>query len=45
MKDAGPADTVMMGVMHDALRRDFTRTRDVLATPDVLTDSQAPALA
>ena len=46
MKDAsGPADTVMMGVMHDALRRDFTRTRDVLATPDALTGGQAPALA
>lgn len=35
----------MMGVMHDALRRDFTRARDVLATPGVLADRQAPALA
>ena len=46
MKDqSGPADTVMMGVMHDALRRDFTRARDVLATPGVLARNQAPALA
>lgn len=28
-----PADTVMMGVMHDALRRDFARMRDVLSAP------------
>lgn len=39
-----PADTVMMGVMHDALRRDLTRTRDVLASSAVLPDSQAAAL-
>ena len=46
MKHAsGPADTFMMCVMHDALRRDLTRTRDVLASPDVLTDDQGPALA
>ena len=41
----GPADTFLMGVMHDALRRDFTRTRDVLAAPDVPAGSQARALA
>lgn len=29
---SGPADTVMMGVMHDAMRRDFVRLRDVLAS-------------
>lgn len=45
MKDhSGPADTVMMGVMHDALRRDFTRARDVLTTPEVLVRSQTLAL-
>lgn len=27
---AQPADTVMMGVMHDAMRRDFRRLRDAL---------------
>lgn len=35
----------MMGVMHDALRRDFRRARDVLAAPDVLTGTRASALA
>jgi hemerythrin-like domain-containing protein len=46
VKDSsGPADTAMMGVMHDALRRDFTRARDVLATPSVLAGTQAQALA
>jgi hypothetical protein len=33
----GPADTAMMGVVHDALRRDLHRTREALAagpTPD-----------
>lgn len=28
----GPADTTMMGVVHDALRRDLRRTRDALTT-------------
>ena len=27
----GPADTRMMGIVHDALRRDLRRTRDALA--------------
>lgn len=35
----------MMGVMHDALRRDFTRARDTLASPDVLAGAHARALA
>lgn len=42
---SGPADTMMMGVMHDALRRDFTRARDALAAPDVVINSRATALA
>ncbi len=46
MKNAdGPADTVMMGVMHDALRRDFSRTREILAGPVALSQQQASALA
>ncbi len=46
MKHAeAPADTVMMGVMHDALRRDFSRTRDILAAPVVLGARQASAIA
>jgi hypothetical protein len=28
----GPADTSMMGIVHDAVRRDLTRTRDALTT-------------
>lgn len=28
-----PADTTMMGVVHDAYRRDFARTRQALTTP------------
>lgn len=40
-----PADTVMMGVMHDALRRDFARTRDVLSAPLPPDDAQRVALA
>jgi Hemerythrin HHE cation binding domain len=28
----GPADTSMMGIVHDALRRDLARTRTALAT-------------
>ena len=27
-----PADTRMMGIVHDALRRDLIRTRDALTT-------------
>lgn len=40
-----PADTVMMSVMHDALRRDFARVREVLDAPDVPAAPQARALA
>ena len=29
----GPADTRMMGIVHDALRRDLARTRAALACP------------
>ena len=39
------ADTVMMGVMHDALRRDFARIRDVLSDPAAPGDVQRVALA
>ncbi len=45
MKHAEAADTVMMGVMHDALRRDFSRTRDILAAPVALSARQASAIA
>ena len=31
--DDGPADTRMMGIVHDALRRDLARTRAALASP------------
>jgi len=39
------ADTVMMGVMHDALRRDFSRMRGVLSAPVAPGDAQRVALA
>lgn len=42
---SGPADTVMMGVMHDAMRRDFVRVRDLLASDAALGDVQRAALA
>ena len=31
--DDGPADTRMMGIVHDALRRDLARVRAALACP------------
>lgn len=31
---SGPADTVMTGIMHDALRRDLTRARAVLTAAE-----------
>lgn len=40
-----PADTVMMGVMHDALRRDFHRVRDRLIAMPPPGDAQRIALA
>lgn len=40
-----PADTVMMSVMHDALRRDVARVRKVLDAPSVPAPPQASALA
>jgi len=46
MKNAdAPADTVMMGVMHDALRRDLARVRAVLDATSVPPRLQAKALA
>ena len=40
-----PADTVMMGVMHDALRRDFARVREALTASTAPAPEQARALA
>lgn len=46
MSDAdAPADTVMMGVMHDALRRDFARTHDALSAAVPPGDAQREALS
>lgn len=39
----GPADTRMMGIVHDALRRDLARVRTALAGP--VPDAQRRALA
>ena len=39
-----PADTTMMGVVHDALRRDLDRLHSVLARPE-LPDAQRVAVA
>ena len=39
----GPADTRMMGIVHDALRRDLARTRAALDGP--VPESQRRALA
>jgi hemerythrin-like domain-containing protein len=41
----GPADTRMMGILHDALRRDLARARTVLTAPGRLADSQRVAVA
>ncbi len=41
----GPADTRMMAILHDALRRDLTRTRAVLTSPIPPDESQRVALA
>ncbi|MGW5153746.1 hemerythrin domain-containing protein [Rhodococcus koreensis] len=41
----GPADTRMMGILHDALRRDLTRTRRVLTTPRPPDESRRVAVA
>lgn len=40
-----PADTFMMGVMHDALRRDFARAREVLTAATPPGDTQRIAVA
>ena len=42
---SGPADTTMMGVMHDALRRDFARTRSVLTADATAPQQQRTAVA
>lgn len=39
-----PADTSMMGIVHDALRRDLARARRVLTTPPYPTPPQRDAL-
>lgn len=45
-KDAqGPADTRVMGIVHNALRRDLARTRDVLTTAPFPHPAQRHALA
>lgn len=43
-KSTAPADTTMMGVVHDALRRDLGRTDDVLQTARI-DDRQRGAVA
>jgi hemerythrin-like domain-containing protein len=42
---SGPADTVMMGVMHDAMPRDFVRACAVLSSETPLGGVQRAALA
>ena len=42
---ATPADTTMMSVVHDALRRDFSRLLDVLPDSHSLASGRATALA
>ena len=42
---AGPADTRVMRIVHNALRRDLARTRDVLTTPPYPHPAQRRALA
>lgn len=41
----GPADTRVMAILHDALRRDLTRTRAVLTAPSPPDESRRVALA
>jgi hypothetical protein len=41
----GPADTTMMGVVHDALRRDIARLQTSLAGPAIPDDDRRHALA
>jgi hypothetical protein len=41
----GPADTTMMGVVHDALRRDIGRLQTSLAPPAIPGDDRRHALA
>ncbi|MEP7026295.1 MAG: hemerythrin domain-containing protein [Actinomycetota bacterium] len=41
----GPADTTMMGVVHDALRRDIARLQTALAPPAIPDDNRRHALA
>ena len=45
MNGAGPADTAMMGIVHSALRRDLTRTSDVLGRTPAPDDAQRRAIA
>lgn len=41
----GPADTTMMGVVHDAYRRDLERTRQALSTEPYPDDQRRKAIA
>ncbi|MFZ2530357.1 MAG: hemerythrin domain-containing protein [Rhodococcus sp. (in: high G+C Gram-positive bacteria)] len=41
----GPADTRMMGILHDALRRDLTRTRTILTATNPPADTQRMAVS
>jgi len=41
----GPADTTMMGVVHEALRRDVARLQAALAPPAVPDGTRRHALA
>lgn len=43
--DTGPADTVMMGIVHSALRRDLTRTSVALTAEPPPGDPQRAAIA
>ena len=41
----GPADTSMMGIVHDAMRRDLTRTRDALTAAPYPQEDRRRAIA
>ena len=41
----GPADTTMMGIVHDALRRDLRRTRAALSAGPCPQDGRRAAIA
>lgn len=42
--DGAPADTTMMTIVHDALRRDLSRARERLATPELVPSAQRAAI-